>query len=248
LKLGKRILAIKDSNGFISALTKGERSYGKTAYDIKNMAYTYYNTNGCNEEDAWQEALNNIIFTPDELLKKVDYNISQDYISPVITIDDAGVHFSSYLFFINVYESSLMNATFDTIRTITHALLINCPTKKRLMSALRNYDDYDISIYKELGGSHHYERKAVAIKWYTLPDGHRKYKKEFEDYFSCYLPDWVYLKYMEQRKKYLKDISDELKVLRTRLRDRQLKFISTIKNNPEEYAEEDNEIEGAVAQ
>jgi hypothetical protein len=237
LKLAKRIVSICKANGFLSAITKGERSYGKTSYDIKNMAYVYYIVNGYSEEEAWNEALDNVIFTPDELLKKVDYNIKSEYISPSITIDDAGVHFSSHLFFINVYESSLMNATFDTIRTITHSLLINCPTKKRLMSALRSYDDYDISIYKEEAV---YERKSVAIKWYTLPDGHRKYKKEFEDYFSCYLPDWVYDKYIIKRKKYLKDISDELKVLRNRLHDRQQKFVSSaiddikeIEENPE---------------
>jgi len=82
-----------------------------------------------------------------------------------------------------------------------------------------------------------YERKAVAIKWYTLPDGHRKYKKEFEDYFSCFLPNWVYDKYMIQRKKYLKDISDELKVLRNRLKDRQQKFVSSVLDDVKEIEE-----------
>ena len=225
MKLAKRILAIRSFNGFLSAITKGERSYGKTSYDIKNMTMVNYILNGGDEEAAWKEALDNVIFSPDDLLKKVDYNIKHDYISPVITIDDAGVHFSSHLFFINVYQSSLMNATFDTIRTITNALLINCPSKKRLMSGLRNYDDYDIIIYKELG----YERKAVAIKWFSLPDGHRKYRKEFEDYFSCYLPDWVYEKYMIRRKMYLKEISDELRVLKDKLDSRREKFILTVK-------------------
>lgn len=241
LKLGNKIISTLEYNGFLSAITKGERSYGKSTYNIKNMAYVYYKVNGyTNEDDAWNEALRNIIFSPDDLLEKVDYNIRQDYISPVITIDDASVHFSSHLFFINVYESSLMNATFDTIRTITHGLLINCPSKKRLMSGLRHYDDYDIIIYKEPSP---YERKAIAIKWYSLPDGHRKFRKEFEDYFSCYLPNWVYDEYMIRRKKYLKDISNDLKVLRDKIRNKQKEYISNnvieTELNPENEDKED---------
>jgi len=237
-------LAVTRNNGFLSAITKGERSYGKTAYNIKTAAYVYYKLTGCTEEQAWQYALDNIIFTPDELIDRVDNKLESmktnenEEPCPIWIIDDAAVHFSGYLFFINVYQMALMNATFDTIRVVVRSLLINCPNKKRLMSGLKNYDDYDISIYKELTA---YERKAVAIKWYTLPDGHRKYKKEFEDYFSCFLPNWVYEKYQVQRKRYLADIKDELKSLRDKLNVRK-------KENKEESPVEDfnDDVPGGV--
>ena len=99
------------------------------------------------------------------------------------------------------------------MRTVTHSLLINCPNKNRLLSGLRNYDDYEVTLYI----TDKYDRKAVGIKWFSLPDGHRKYRKEFEDLFSVFVPNWVYDEYMILRKRYLKEISDELKKLRDQL-------------------------------
>jgi len=215
LKLSSRILSRCRTNGFMSAITKAERGYGKSMYNIKVMAYVYYTLYQCSEERAWEYALDSIIFTPDELMNRVEQNIYNDKISPVWCIDDATVHFSSYLYFINLYQTSLLSAAFDTMRTVVHAVLLNCPDKKRLLSGLRNYDDFEVTIYKGDNGG--YDRRAVGIKWYSLPDGHRKFRKTFEDHFSCYIPDKYYYKYMELRKRYLKDISDELKELRDKL-------------------------------
>jgi len=215
LQLGNRVLYKIRNKGFISAITKAERGYGKSMYNLKVMAYVYYKLLDCSIMEAWDMALRNMIFTPDQFLGLIQQNIERDVLSPVICIDDAAVHFSSYLYFINLYETSLLNATFDTIRTAVHAVLINCPNKNRLLSGLRHYDDYEITIY--MGDNGGYDRRAVAIKWYSLPDGHRKFRKTFEDHFSCYVPDDIYLRYLEQRKKYLKDVSDELKNLMDKL-------------------------------
>lgn len=221
LKLANRMIYADKRNGFMGCITKGPRGVGKSMYDLKNMALVYYTLMNCTENEAWQAALDGFIFTPDDLLNKVEYNIENDIIDLCWCIDDAAVHFSNMLFFMNLYKNALLNATFDTIRTVVRALLVNCPDKHRLMRALQHYDDYEITIYFAPS----YQRKAVAIKWYSLPDGHRKYRKEFEDHFSCYVPNWVYEKYMEKRKKYLKDISEELKSLQRKLAQR--KSIST---------------------
>lgn len=211
--LGNTILAMLKWAGFMSAITKAERGYGKSMYNLLSMAYAYYHCTRCNETEAWNKALDNMIFTPDTLLSRIEQNIADDEISLVWCIDDATVHFSSYLYFINLYRASLLNAAFDTMRTVVSAVLINCPVKQRLLAGLRQYDDYEITIYKDCN----YQRKAVGIKWYSLPDGHRKFRKIFEDRFSCYVPDWVYEKYMGMRKKYLKEISQELKELQDKL-------------------------------
>lgn len=218
LQLGNRIISKTKNNGFISCITKGERGYGKSTYDIKNMAYVHYHVDDVSETQAWNMALDDIIFTPDQLMNKIDTNIEQDIISPVWCIDDATVHFSGKLFFINVYTTALLEAAFDTIRTVTHGLLINCPKKKRLLGALKHYDDFEVTIYKHDHGG--YSRKSVCIKYYSLPDGKQKYRKEFEDIFSCYIPTWVYDKYMIKRKMYLKEINDEMKRLREKLQTR----------------------------
>ena len=217
LKLGNYILSKKKNKGFLSAVTKAERGYGKSMYNLKVMAYIYYKL-GYDEEDAWKKALNSIIFTPSEFMHRIDYNIENDNVSPVWCIDDATVHFSSYLYFINVYQTSLLNAAFDTIRTVVSGLLINCPDKSRLLPGLRHYDDYEITIYMDRG----YERRAVGIKWYSLPDGKRRFRKMFEDNFSCYVPDKYYNEYMKMRKKYLKDINDNLRKLRDKLEEKKM--------------------------
>jgi len=222
LKLAQRMINSNKHNGFMSVITKAERGYGKSTYNLKNMAYTYKILEELSERDAWLKALDNIIFTPDQLMDRVEQNIADDIISPAWCIDDATVHFSSYLYFINLYHASLLNATFDTIRTVVNTLLINCPKKKRLLSGLRNYDDYEITIYKTMPGG--YQRKAVCIKWYSLPSGKQNFRKEFEDYFSCYIPTWIYTLYSEKRKKYLKDISKELREMKEKLDQRKLKI------------------------
>lgn len=218
LKLGDRILSRCRHHGFMSAITKAERGYGKSMYNLKVMAYVHYHLNGGDEEQAWKQALNSIIFTPDDLLTRIERNIEQEIVSPVWCIDDATVHFSSYLYFINLYQTSLLNACFDTMRTVANAVLLNCPDKSRLLSGLRHYDDFEITIYKTPGST--YMRRAVGIKWYSLPDGHRKFRKEFEDHFSCYVYDHIYDKYMVMRKQYLKEVSSDLRKLQEKLSER----------------------------
>lgn len=212
LKLGNYILSKRRSNGFLSCITKAERGYGKSMYNLKVMAYVFQRL-GYSVEDAWEKALDSIIFTPSQFMNRIDYNIENEVVSPVWCIDDATVHFSSYLYFINVYQTSLLNAAFDTIRTVVHGLLINCPDKSRLLPGLRHYDDYEVTIYMDRG----YERKAVGIKWYSLPDGKKRFRKMFEDSFSCYIPDEYYNKYMLMRTRYLKEINDNLRELRDKL-------------------------------
>jgi len=221
LKLAKRIANTRKFNGFIGCLTKGPRGSGKSMYNMKNMAQAYFNTEEYDETQAWNKALDNIIFTPEQLSRRVTDNIENDHVSLVWCVDDAAVHFSSYLFFINIYQAALLNATFDTIRTVVSAFLVNCPDKSRLMKSLRTYDDYEVTIYKDRG----YERRAVGIKWYSLPDGKRRFRKDFEDRFSCYAPDWIYNKYMLQRKKYLKEINEEITLLREKLSERKKKIL-----------------------
>jgi len=224
LQLGNRILSKIKNNGFLSCITKAERGYGKSMYNLKVMAYVFFHLLDITENQAWKMALDNFIFTPSHLIERIEYNIEHDVIDPVWCIDDATVHFSSYLFFINVYQTALVNAAFDTIRTVVHGMLINCPQKKRLLRALQNYDDYEVTLYIDRG----YERKAVCIKYFSLPDGKQKFRKEFEDHFSCYVPKWIYDLYMEKRKMYLKEINEELKVLRSKLEQRKTKNDSVI--------------------
>jgi hypothetical protein len=178
-------------------------------YNLKVMAYVFYSLMDISENEAWTMALDHMIFGPTEYMKRIEHNFDNDIISPVWCLDDAGVHFTGMMFFLNPHLYALVQGSFDTLRTVTNSLLINCPYKDKLMSGLKQYDDREITLYIDTGGN--YDRKGVCIKWYRLPSGKREWYKEFEDIFSCYVPKWIYDKYVEKRRHYNKQISSEWK-------------------------------------
>lgn len=205
LTLANRIVQ-KYPTGFIGAIIEGERGYGKSSYALKVMAQVYQILEGLDETSSWNRAIDNMIFSMDAIIKLINYNIENDVVSPAFCLDDATVHFSSYKFFTNLYEVILIHGMFDTIRTACTGLLLTCPKRDLLLAALRNYDDYKIEIYMDRD----WERIARGYKMKTSPIGQRRTYKNFEDNYSCYLPDWVFEKYMAKRKFYLKQTNEEL--------------------------------------
>ena len=205
LTLASRIIK-KYPNGFLGAIIEGERGYGKSSYALKVMAQVYRYKEALDDEGAWNRAIDSMIFSMDDLIKMININIEKDIVTPTWCLDDATVHFSSYKFFTNLYEVILVHAMFDTIRTACTGLLLTCPKRDLLLSALRNYDDYKVEIVMDF----EWERIARGYKIKTTPVGQRRIYKSFEDRYSCYLPNWVYEKYMEKRKFYLKQTNDEL--------------------------------------
>jgi hypothetical protein len=222
LTLAYRIMK-KHPSGFIGAIIEGERGYGKSSYALKVMAQVYKSLEGLSDEDAWNRALDNVIFSMDDLISVINRNIATDTVTPVWCLDDATVHFSSYKFFTNLYEVILIHGMFDTIRTAVTGLLLTCPKRDLLLAALRNYDDFKIDIVMNDG----WQRIARGYKIKTTPVGQKRIYKNFEDEYSCYLPNWIYDKYMDKRKFFLKQTNDDLqKILagkgeRIRLRETQ---------------------------
>ena len=86
------------------------------------------------------------------------------------------------------------------------------------MNALKNYDDNTIHIIKAREGG--YERIARGILWYTMPDERQRFRKIFEDHYSCYAPDYIYKPYLVKRKSYLKQQNELLMQLMDKLRNR----------------------------
>jgi hypothetical protein len=205
LILANKIIA-KVNVGFIGAIIEGERGYGKSMYALKVMAQVYHNLLGISDDDAWRMALDYMLFSMDDVIKFIDNNIKNEIVTPVWTLDDATVHFCSYKFFTNLYEVILVHGMFDTIRTVCSSLLLTCPKRDLLLSSLRNYDDFKVEIIMDRG----WERIARGYKIKTSPLGQRRIYKNYEDHYSCYVPDWIYQDYMKKRNFYLKQVNDEL--------------------------------------
>lgn len=209
--LGNTIINIHNGQRFMQDTTVAERGYGKSTYQIQCMAYVYYHLVEKDETAAWNYALDNLVFLPSQLLSRVEYNEENDIVSPVWCIDDAAVHFSNKLWWSDWSEAILMDGIFDLIRPVLSCLLINCPDKNRLLGSLQNYLGYEETIYINKKGG--YERDIIGIHWYRQPSGHKKWRKVWEDSYSCYIPPWVYEKYIGIRKGYIKVIRDKMKDL-----------------------------------
>ena len=206
--LGNRIISIHKGKRFMQDITIGERGYGKSTYHLQIMAYVYYHLVEKDETKAWNYALDNLIFRPSDLLQRVEYNENNNIVSPVWCIDDGAVHFSNKLWWSDWSEAILMDGIFDLIRPVLSCLLINCPDKSRLLGSLQNYLGYEETIYIDKKGG--YERQIVGVHWYRQPSGRKKWRKTWEDNYSCYIPPWVYEKYSEVRSRYIKVIREKL--------------------------------------
>jgi hypothetical protein len=225
-------------NGFAGYVVQGERGMGKSMYAYKVMAKTYlqlgkyrsFETGEIipveNELDAYKASLEYMIFSPDDLINLIEYNIQNDYITPVLCLDDATVHFNSYMFFVDLHTVILLKGLFDTIRTVLSGLLMTCPKRRNLLSFLRDYDDYKIEIKKAQTGYNDRLARCYQFNWY--PDD-RKYRVQipFQDKYSCWVPDtriypeWgPYEEYMKKRKSYLEVINDKLKLMRSEKKKR----------------------------
>jgi len=203
-------------NGFAGFIIVGERGMGKSTYAYKVMAKIYQQVDELDEYDAYRKALKHIIFQPKDLINLIEHNIHQDFITPAICLDDATVHFNSYKFFVDLHEVILLKGMFDTIRTAITGLLMTCPSRRGLLKFLKDYDDYKIQILhdKAENSNRKWDRLARCYRFNYYPDD-RKYRVwvDYQDHYSCYIPNEPYNWYIDKRKKYLELINSKMKEL-----------------------------------
>ena len=195
-------------NRFFGANIQGERGMGKSMYAYKVMAKVYMVLDGLDECGSYEKALQHFIFEPKELISLIQHNIKENFVTPVICLDDATVHFNSYKFFTDLYEVILLKGMFDTIRTAVSGLLMTCPNRRTLLKFLREYDDYKIQILASNGAD---ERYARCYQFNYFPDEHKyRIRIPYQDQYSVFVPDEYYHPYIVKRKKYLEAINNKL--------------------------------------
>jgi len=200
----------KDMNGFFGGTITGERGTGKSMYCYKVMAKTYYELNGyskvSDEEDAYKEALEYMIFDAKTFLKLILRNKAKRIITPIITLDDASTHFGKYLFQRNPKLNEMLLGETATIREAVTGFLINCPKRAHLTKFLREYDDFKGTVYAIKGYGNQKERRwQRKVRFYRrdyLPDEQKfRIHIPFQDKFSCYVPEPFYTWYYEKKRK-----------------------------------------------
>jgi len=163
-------LTPRQQNGFISGTVTGERGTGKSTYVYKVMAKLYYDLNGYSktddETDAYQEALDNILFEPMEFINLIINNKRKRFITPVLCIDDASVHFGKYLFQTNPKLNAAVQGLTATLRTAVTGFFITTPARSHLAKFLREYDDFKVRIIMD----YDWQRFARCYRWNWYPD------------------------------------------------------------------------------
>lgn len=195
---------------YTGGIISGRFGIGKTMTAVhlgREIAQAIY---GVNEEQGLQIALQNTLFTMDEVIEatknlgsidewrqmnpyeavKKSHNVRV----PFYIWDDAGMHGSKYKHFLNMSDSYDLQSNFDTIRDITACMIITVPEDDELLHFLRNYrGNYNIEIVNIDG---RYIRKLEFWQYGLDKLGRRrKYKKWVSADFSIYVPQPYYGKY-----------------------------------------------------
>jgi len=215
--LTRYIISNRKYSGYVGAIVVGRLGYGKSAYCLK-VAYQLYKNDGCTDKEAWEKALECIVFTVEDIVKMIRSHKYKDRAKCII-VDDASVHLNSLLFFSNVHQVRLLQGALTTVRTSTDSLLLNCPELSSLIKSVRKSDDYYIKITRREGGG--FERYATGYLRITIPSQSRRIRKQWVDKFSCYIPEPYYSMYMKKRDHYKDKLLDEIEI-RMKLSSRKL--------------------------
>lgn len=195
--------AIEDRE-FLSFIIYGRKGGGKSTYSIRVVATYFMRKHDMECGEAYQAALERIVFSPRDLLEKIEHGYD------IIIWDDAGVWGSTYMWFDPVmrrYLEALLD-WYDVARTDVSVLIMTTPSKKKLPPRIREDADAIIARVNKHGVKHYNGlrlKTAVLIAARNVEgiyDDRMVRQELFRDYFTVYLPDPVYEYYRVVRQAY----------------------------------------------
>lgn len=207
----EKILRARERGRFEAFTIWGPPREGKSSYGIKTMRDIYMALDGCDIDAAYEKALECVKFEKKDVFGTIRKYMISDEVLPVLMWDDMGVHGSSYQFFLNSKEVAALKGSFDTIGTAMSGLLMTTPTPEGVLKFVRDYHYPEIHISRMNGA---WERKAQPREYYCSRRGWKLRRTDVYDQFSCYLPKWVWEKYISRRKSIaIKAIDDVMKAI-----------------------------------
>ncbi len=176
--------------GFISAITYGRQGTGKSVYNMKVASQVL---GVLKYRVSWKGLVDNyVLFSVEDIVRALT---GKDRV-PVIVWDDAGVHGSSYTWFLDRKQVYLLSALFQTARTKVSGFLMNTPNPSFVLKHFRSVDSYIIPVVK-IDNS---RSAAIGYKIRFLPTGKSYIRKVFIDEFTRRVDFYPY--YFEKRKRY----------------------------------------------
>jgi len=200
--------------GYIGAIIAGEFGKGKstTAMHLgREIAQAVY---GLNEYQGYEVALDNMVFTMDEIINATDnLGTVQDWedIDPLAAIkqsaklrkpfiiwDDAAMHGSKYKHFLDMNMAYELQSNFDTIRDVTSCVIITVPEDDELLKFLRNYRGNYMLELINLDGK--YQRKVEFWKYGKDKLGRRRKRlKWVSSPFSIHVDNYYFGMYRKMK-------------------------------------------------
>jgi hypothetical protein len=197
-------------SGFIQRIITGDPGYGKSTFCYKLMAKLSYTINGYtkldDEEDAYKFALENLIYSPNDLFERVMKQ--RDLAEPawIWTLDDASVHMGRQLFDQDRQTYRKLQGIVPTLREDVTCLLITTPATNLLAKPFREFFKRKVEMTLAEGGMQHYTRLGKHYEKRFYPDDIRfRIHNPFNDKFSCLVPEPFYSWYLAKKRKALKD-------------------------------------------
>ncbi len=179
------------THGFLSVITFGRQGVGKSVYNIKVAAEVL---GYLNRRLTWKHLIDRyVLFSLDDMIDRL---LESEARIPVLVWDDAGVHGSSYLYFIDKRKVMLMSALFQTARVKLNTLLMNTPNPSFILRHFRSVDSLLVLVTKK-------DKEWSVARGYRLlvmPSGDTMIKRVFIDEFKRSLDAYPY--YYEKRKTY----------------------------------------------
>jgi len=171
------------------------RGNGKTSYALRSVAAYYHFVHGYSEKEAWQLALDSIVFTIDQLIEAVENASRKD----IVIADDIGRHIGRKTGYTKAEQEFF--GEIDIFRTKATGLIFTAPHIKRLPGQIILHSEYIfyISRYRIT------DWMSRAEMWKLKYDKSKPMREpEFifveEEVFPTRYPNEIHDKYVELRK------------------------------------------------
>jgi len=188
-RLAKEILEAYETGGFVGAVVYGKQGAGKSQYSML-VSYEVFGN--------WYDVLAHMVFPLWHFLEMLEPPKKR-----LIIWDDAGLHASKYLYFLEEIGIELakgLQGLFQVIRTKTSGLILTATSPKMLLKSIRKQEGwYIIKIIKGTGDL----RYAKVYRHIELPNGFSYTKLAWIEKFRINkIPKWVLDIYYPMRDRY----------------------------------------------
>lgn len=192
----------------------GRKGAGKTTMAMKTMCQTFMAL-GHDEDKAYQLALDNLLFAKSDIINYLHKHSGKQ--QPIVCFDDVRSNLSAMSYISFPLQTQLLQSLCDVARDSVACIITTCPSTKGLLSFLRREQGYHVLVHRHKDKDW---RRCKGYLKFEIPSGTMRIKPKFIDDFHYKLPDDIYEKVCEKRKRYkdilVKSIEDRIENLNSR--------------------------------